>query len=128
MSDLRLAVDERRSVADYLVVWVPRVGLAILFASIGWSKFGSSSTWIALFNRIGWGDWFRYLAGGMQVGGALLLLLPRTVPLGAALIGATLLGAIIVDIVIFHSIVALVPGLLLFGVIFVGMQGAFGKY
>ena len=123
--ELHFAVETRPSVSDVLVVWIPRLGLALLFGAIGYSKFGASSTWNALFDRIGWGTWFRYLAGGMQVGGAILLLIPRTVVLGAAAIGATLIGAIVVDIVMFRSIIAIVPGLLLVGVTFVGLRGAF---
>jgi len=71
-----------------------RVSLAAAFALFGWEKFAGGE-WTALFRQIGLGDWLRYLTGGMQMAGAVLLLLPRTARAGAALIGLTMAGAIL---------------------------------
>jgi putative oxidoreductase len=125
MTELKLAVESRRGVADILMVWIPRLALAALFLNIGAAKFASDGLWVRIFAKIGFGQWFRYLTGAMQAGGALLLLVPRTVVAGAALIGCTLVGAVIVQIAIFHSISAVIPAVLLLPVAFVGLHAAF---
>lgn len=124
--DLQFAAERKPGVGDKLAVWLPRLALALLFLNIGWGKFAESGMWVHIFDRIGFGTWFRYLAGAMQVGGALLLLVPRAVVVGAALIACTLVGAVIAQIAVFHSISAIVPGVLLIPVLFVGVRGMFG--
>src|SRR5438132_398658 len=52
------------------------------------------STMLEMFDKIGLGQWFRYLTGGMEVTGAILLLIPATVTLGGALLVVTMAGAI----------------------------------
>ena len=47
---------------------------------------------------IGLGDWFRYATGGLQMLGAVALLLPATARVGAALIALTMVGAIAVHL------------------------------
>jgi len=39
------------------------------------------SYWIKLFTDIGFGLWFMYLTGTLQIIGALLMIVPRTAPL-----------------------------------------------
>lgn len=92
-AELQLGVEQKSTIGDRLVTWMPRLALAILFVKIGASKFDANGTWVRIFARIGFGQWFRYLAGVLQVGGALLLLVPRTVVAGAVLLGCTLGGA-----------------------------------
>ena len=52
---------------------LPRVGLAVFFALVGYSKFNSDphSEWVQIFERIGVGQWLRYVTGLMQIGGAI---------------------------------------------------------
>jgi hypothetical protein len=39
------------------------------------------SYWIKLFTDIGFGLWFMYLTGTLQIIGGLLMIVPRTAPL-----------------------------------------------
>lgn len=48
---------------------------------------------LALFEKIGLGQWFRYFTGGLEVIGASLLLVPKTAAIGAALL-ATMVGTL----------------------------------
>lgn len=117
--ELKFGVDEKRTAIDVFTLWLPRIALVAAFVLIGYSKFSDDprSMWVQLFDKIGFGQWFRYLAGVMQVGGALLMLMRRTITLGAAMLACTMAGAIIVDIVVQHAIgYAFVP-LTLLGVI-----------
>ncbi len=57
--------------------WVPRIAVSVAFLGLGPQKF-HDQMWIQIFDRIGFGDWLRYLTGAMQIAGALLLLIPRS--------------------------------------------------
>ena len=123
MPELKLAVEETRGAGDVLATWLPRIAVALVFLSVGSEKFGSHGPWIRVFARIGLGDWFRYLTGVMQVGGALLLLVPPLVAFGTIVLGCTMVGAIVANIFILNtSFAAIIPSLLLAAVTFVGWQ------
>ena len=48
-------------------------------------------------------SWLRYLTSGLQVTGAVLLLIPRTFLIGALFIGCTMAGAILTWITVLHE-------------------------
>ena len=54
-----------------LRTWLPRIAIALVFVSVGSSKF-TDPMWVRLFGQIGLGQWFRYLTGVMQIAGGLL--------------------------------------------------------
>ncbi len=55
---------------------------------------------VQTFDAIGWGQWFRYVTGIIEVGAAIMLWLPAT-----RLIGAGLLLITMVCAVLFHLLV-----------------------
>ena len=55
---------------------------------------------VETFDAIGLGQWFRYLTGLIEVGGAVLLWVPRRQAWGAALLGATMIGAVLANLVV----------------------------
>jgi len=123
VSELRLVAEETRSAGDVLAAWLPRVAVALVFLSVGWEKFDAHGMWVRIFARIGFGDWFRYLTGTMQVGGALLLLVPPLVRFGAVVLASTMIGAVIANIFILNSgLSAIVPASLLAAIVFVGLR------
>jgi uncharacterized membrane protein YphA (DoxX/SURF4 family) len=79
-----------------LTDWVVRAAVAFVFVSSGLEKFsiGPGAEWIKMFARIGWGDWFRYLTGGLEIAGGILLMLPSLSTAGAALLAACMVGAV----------------------------------
>ena len=79
---------------------------------IGVSKF-RDPMWVRLFAQIGFGQWFRYFTGAMQIAGALLTLLPRVSAIGIAMLAATMAGAVITWIAFGHAFTAIIPGTLL---------------
>jgi putative oxidoreductase len=105
MSDLNLTIDDRPQRIDLLRTWLPRIAVTIAFLGFGWQKFEGDRFWIRVFDQIGFGQWFRYFTGAMQVTGAILVLIPRTFLLGMAMLACTLLGAIT-----FWIVVARAPG------------------
>jgi uncharacterized membrane protein YphA (DoxX/SURF4 family) len=77
--------------------WVLRIGVGLFFLAVGIEKFtaGPKSEWIAIFAKIGWGEWFRYFTGAVETLGALLMLIPRTTIAGTALLASAMMGAIL---------------------------------
>jgi len=109
---------------DAFFKWFPRIALAAAFLMIGRSKFSAHSVYVRIFEQIGFGVWFRYFTGTLQIVGAILLLIPRTFPIGIAIIGCTMLGAMLAWIFFLASPgSALIPGSLLAIVIAIGWRG-----
>ena len=71
--------------------WVLRGGIALLFASAGADKF--TPVWVTLFQEIGFGQWFRYSTGVVEILGAARVLVPWTVTAGLALLACTIASA-----------------------------------
>jgi putative oxidoreductase len=125
MPELRFASVETRGRQDVLVTWILRLAVAAVFLSVGLAKFGTDPMWVRLFEQIGFGVWFRYLTGGLQVAGAVLVLVPRTFLLGIAILASTMAGAVIVWIVQFGTPgSAIIPGVLLVALVIIGVHGA----
>jgi uncharacterized membrane protein YphA (DoxX/SURF4 family) len=95
-----------------LAVWLPRVAIALVFVSVGLSKF-SDPMWVRLFGRIGFGQWFRYFTGVMQIAGGVLVLIPRLALVGIAILACTMAGAIVTWIAFGLVGNAPIPGALL---------------
>ena len=94
-------------------MWLPRVALAIVFLLFGGLKFPAHSMYVRIFEAIGVGQWFRYVTGVIEIGGAALLLIPRTVGLGVVLLSCTMVGAVSFWVLNRNLFAALVPGVLL---------------
>lgn len=75
-------------------IWALRIALALAYVSGGFSKLTGAPAMVALFTKIGFGDWFRYLTGILEVIGAVGLLIPRTSFYAACLLAIVMVGAI----------------------------------
>ena len=84
----------RPSKALNIVIWIVQILAAATFLLAGGSKLAGVEPMVAMFDKIGLGQWFRYLTGGLEVTGAILLLIPATGTLGGALLAVTMVGAI----------------------------------
>src|SRR5579872_1067902 len=119
MTELRFAVEERRSGVQAVMLWVARLAVVLAFVFIGATKFDASprSMWVQVFDKIGFGQWFRYFTGVMQIAGALLMLHRRTITLGAAMLGCTMIGAALTDVFVMHAVGYVLAPLALLGII-----------
>jgi uncharacterized membrane protein YphA (DoxX/SURF4 family) len=114
-------LDAPRSRFDLLKTWLIRIIAAMLYLSVGWSKFSPRSQWVRIFAQIGFGQWFRYVTGILQVGGALMVLIPRLVPVGIVILVCTMVGAMTAWIFILGApLNAMIPGALAMGLLAVG--------
>ena len=91
-----------------------RVLLTIAFVMAGGAKLAGAAEMVAVFDAIGVGQWFRYLTGIIEVGGAAMLWYKPTRVLGALLLGATMVGAVIAHVLILgpSTLPAIVLGIL----------------
>ena len=98
---------------DVLRRWLPRIAISMFFLNVGSEKF-SGTQWVGIFNQIGVGDWLRYATGWLQIGGAVVLLIRRTVFIGLAMLAITMVGAALAWIFVLGSPgSAIFPGILL---------------
>ena len=90
---------------------VPPAIIGVFFVLIGYTKFDGNpkGMWYQTFEQIGLGQWFRVFTGMMQVGGGLMMCMPKTMIAGAAMVAATMLGAVVVDLFVLGQPVFIVP-------------------
>jgi len=69
--------------------WVLRVVLGIVFLYIGTTKLTGTGNTIEYFAAIGWGQWFRYLTGILDIAGAALLFVPKWTCYGAIVLACS---------------------------------------
>ena len=77
---------------DRLTDWVLRGGVALVFVLFGLEKFNSrpDASWVKFFTAVGFGQWFRYVTGIVEVAGGLLVLIPKAARAGLALLAVTM--------------------------------------
>jgi uncharacterized membrane protein YphA (DoxX/SURF4 family) len=78
------------------VLWICQILTAAVFIPAGYAKLTGSPGMVQLFDGIGWGQWFRYVTGAIEVVSSVLLFFPATSFVAAALLACTMIGAMIV--------------------------------
>ncbi|MEO1153158.1 MAG: DoxX family protein [Pseudomonadota bacterium] len=74
--------------------------LTLAFGAAGAAKLAGAEMMVGTFDAIGWGQWFRYATGGIEVAAAVLLWVPGLQALAAGALVATMIGAIIAHIAV----------------------------
>lgn len=87
----------RRGAAVFL--WGLQLVAAAEFLWAGTRKL-TGATGVDTFEAIGLGRWFRYLTGTIEVGSAVLLLLPWLAAFGALALATTMVGAVLTNLFI----------------------------
>lgn len=73
-----------------IIVWTIRAVAAAAFLAAGVSKLIGVADMVQVFEAIGIGQWFRSVTGSVEIAGAILLVIPATTLLGAALLAFTM--------------------------------------
>lgn len=98
-------------------LWVLQVLTATAFLLAASMKLAGAAQVVATFDAIGFGDWFRYLIGVLELAGAVALLIPRLTGLAAlAFVGLTV-GAVLTHLVVGGGVVMVLPLLVLSAVV-----------
>ena len=87
---------KRRAVA--VLVWLLTIWETLTMGLSGAAKF-MGDTWQVMFATWGYPVWFSYLVGVLEIGGALLLLVPRAAPFAAGGLIVIMIGALVTEIV-----------------------------
>src|SRR5215475_6015264 len=85
-----------------IILWLLQIVVAGIFLIAGGSKLAGAAPMVDMYNAIGWGQWFRYVTGLIEVGSAVLVLLPSLAAYGALLLMCTMVGAIIAHVTVLH--------------------------
>jgi putative oxidoreductase len=87
-------------------VWTARslrILLALAFLAAGGAKLASVPAMVQIFDTLGFGQWFRYLTGVVEIVGAVALLIPSYAALGAAWLGITMFFGTVAHLFILHT-------------------------
>ena len=77
-----------------IALWVLRVVVGLAFLAAGGSELAGTPAMVAIFAKIGFGQWFRILTGLLEVAGAIGLFVPRFTIYAASLLAVVMVGAI----------------------------------
>lgn len=89
-------MEQPRRSADAIVVWILSVILAAVFATTGIAKLiGAEPIGLQAAAMNGFPQWIRMVVGVVEVGGAVMLLLPPVAAIGAALLALLMIPATI---------------------------------
>lgn len=85
--------------------WALRFLIFIAFLYFGTAKFKSvaGSPWVVLFSRVGFGQWFRYFTGILEIAGGFLVLVPNAVEIGLAILIGIMFGALAISLLLLHT-------------------------
>ncbi len=86
------------------ILWTLRIVLGLFFIiASGLPKLLGEATAVHVFQQIGWGDWFRYLTGVVEVSGGIGLMVPRLTRAAAAGLTITMICAAATQIFLMHT-------------------------
>ena len=119
VSDIRPAPVATRRRAFTIALWVLQVLLAFQFAGGGWLKLSGAPVMVEMFDAIGAGQWLRFMVGGLEIAGAIGLLIPRIAGVAALGLCGLLLGAIATNLFILNADSSVAVGLLVMSALIV---------
>ncbi len=102
-----------RKTTGNVVLWVLQILVVAAFLMVAYSKLSADPDAVGIFDRIGLGRWFMYAVGGIEVAGALGLLVPRLCGLAALGLAVLLIGAIVTQLSLDGPLSAIVPAVYL---------------
>lgn len=94
-----------------VIGWALQILAALAFAAAGVMKLIGAEQMVATFADIGFGQWFRYVTGLIEITGAVLLLTAGTAFWGASLLACVMVGAILTHLFLIGG--SFVPALVL---------------
>jgi uncharacterized membrane protein YphA (DoxX/SURF4 family) len=83
-----------------ITLWTLSGIVALAFIGAGGAKLVGAAAMVELFDKVGLGQWFRYVTGLLEVMGAIGLLIPRYAFYAAALLAMVMVGAIVAHVTV----------------------------
>ena len=79
-----------------VALWVLQIAVAAVFVVSAIPKLAGVPMMVQMFGALGLGQWFRYFTAVLEIGGAVLLLVPAVAGVGALTLAVVMVGAILV--------------------------------
>jgi putative oxidoreductase len=86
-----------------ITIWALRICLGIAFLAVGATKLTGTANTVEYFAAIGWGEWFRYFTGFLDVSGAALLFVPRWTCYGALMLAFSVGTAALISLTVLRG-------------------------
>ena len=83
-----------------ITLWTLSGIVALAFIGAGGAKLVGAAAMVELFDKVGLGQWFRYVTGLLEVMGAIGLLISRYAFYAAALLAMVMVGAIVAHVTV----------------------------
>lgn len=112
------ATATRRPALRNVLLWILQGLVALFLFFSGASKLFGAEMMVQLFGAVGVGQWFRYVTGLLEVVGAVLLVVPRLIPVGALLLSCVMAGAVVTHLFVIGGS-PLMPLFLLLALLFI---------
>jgi putative oxidoreductase len=93
-----MPTDSTKKTAARVALWITQLVLGAMFLFSGGSKLAGAPKMVELFAAIGWGQWFRYFTGAVELSAAVALLIPSAALFGAIMLVLTMIGATIANL------------------------------
>lgn len=100
-----------------VILWLLQIAGAAVFSLEGVAKVVGNYDMVDSFATLGYGQWVRYVVGGFEILGAMLLLLPMGAEAGSWLLMLLMIGAVFANVVFLHVSPVLPLVLLIFMII-----------
>jgi uncharacterized membrane protein YphA (DoxX/SURF4 family) len=84
-------------------IWVLRVVLGLVFLYVGTTKLTGTGHTVEYFAAIGWGQWFRYLTGFLDIVGVALLFVPQLTCVGATVLACSVGTATLISVTVLRG-------------------------
>jgi len=81
-------------------MWFLQAASAAMFVMAGVPKLTGAESMVHVFAAVGLGQWLRYFTGGLEVMGAVALLVPAFAGVGALWLTVVMAGAVIAHLVV----------------------------
>ncbi len=86
-----------------ITLWTLSVLTGLAFVAAGGSKLAGVPAMIEVFDKVGFGQWFRYFTGALEVTAGIGLLISRYAFYAAVLLAIVMVGAIIAHVTVLGS-------------------------
>lgn len=79
-----------------VALWALQIAVAAVFVVSALPKLAGAPMMVQMFDALGFGQWFRYFTALLELGGAVLLLVPALAGIGALVLAIVMVGAVLV--------------------------------
>src|SRR6478672_2503920 len=98
-----ITIDKRAATTSkgrVITLWTLSGLVALAFIFVGGGKLAGTAAMVELFDKVGVGQWFRYLTGLLEVAGGIGLLIPRYAFYAAVMLVIVMIGAIVTHVAV----------------------------